>query len=89
MSQRSEHITGQHCTHGTVIISSVLSAQERQSSFSPFVILECVNTPLAFSVIPLLLILRWILGHPMTMNVALRRGTEWNDSILATRWKAI
>lgn len=35
-SQRSEHITGQYCTHGTVIISSVLSAQERQSSFFPF-----------------------------------------------------
>lgn len=44
---------------------------------------------LAFSLTFLLLILRWILGHSMTVNVAVSDCTEWDDSILATHWKAI
>lgn len=34
-------------------------------------------------------ILRWILGHSMTVNVAVSECTEWDDSIFTTHWKAI
>lgn len=44
---------------------------------------------LSFSLTFLLLILRWILEHSMTVNVAVSDCTEWDDSILATHWKAI
>lgn len=43
----------------------------------------------AFSLTFLLFILRWILGHSMTVNVAVSDCTEWDDSIFTTHWKAI
>lgn len=43
----------------------------------------------SFSMIFLLLIQRWNLGHPTTVNMTVSHGTEWNDFILATHWKAI
>lgn len=73
---------------------SLSSASWQDSTFVHFLSAEealfsLLFLNLAFSLTFLLLILRWILGHSMTVNVAVSGCTERDDSILATHWKAI